>query len=78
MPACQFKIFAMQTYYLLETEPSAYPFAQLLKHKISIWCGIRNATACKHMFELQRVTGRIIHKAGSAKSSIGKAGVTHP
>ena len=44
--------------YLLKTEPSVYSFENLLRDKNTVWDGVTNPVAVRHLRERQ---GRIIH-----------------
>jgi len=39
--------------YLLKTEPSAYSFADLQRDKVTIWDGVTNPVAVKHLREMK-------------------------
>jgi predicted RNA-binding protein with PUA-like domain len=66
---------AMAGYYLLKTEPSEYSFADLLRDKKTIWDGVSNPTAVKHMREMESGARLIIYETGNEKCAVGTATV---
>ena len=65
----------MASAYLLKTEPTEYSFAHLLKDKETIWDGVKNPTAVKHLREMQPGAKLIIYETGDHKSAVGTATV---
>ncbi len=61
--------------YLLKTEPSEYSFADLQREKETIWDGISNPVALKHLREMQPGARLIIYETGDHKSAVGTASV---
>jgi predicted RNA-binding protein with PUA-like domain len=61
--------------YLLKTEPSVYSFADLQREKTTIWDGVTNPTAVKHLREMKPGDRLIIYHTGDDKSAIGTASV---
>jgi predicted RNA-binding protein with PUA-like domain len=61
--------------YLLKTEPSVYSFADLERDKQTIWDGVTNPTAVKHLREMKPGQRLIIYHTGDEKSSVGTATV---
>jgi predicted RNA-binding protein with PUA-like domain len=61
--------------YLLKTEPTVYSFADLERDKQTIWDGVTNPTAVKHLREMKPGERLIIYHTGDEKSSIGTATV---
>jgi predicted RNA-binding protein with PUA-like domain len=61
--------------YLLKTEPSDYSFADLLKDKKTVWEGVKNPTAVKHLREMEHGSRLIIYETGSRKCAVGMATV---
>ena len=39
--------------YLLKTEPTAYSFADLQRDKITVWDGVANPVALRHLREMK-------------------------
>jgi predicted RNA-binding protein with PUA-like domain len=65
----------MPSAYLLKTEPTEYSFADLLKDKETVWDGVSNPTAVKHLREMQAGAKLIIYETGDHRSAVGTATV---
>lgn len=63
------------TSYLLKTEPSEYSFADLQRDKRTIWDGVSNPVALRHLREMQPGVRLIIYETGDHKSAVGTATV---
>lgn len=61
--------------YLLKTEPSEYSFENLERDKETIWDGVSNPVALKHLRAMQPGDGLIIYETGKVKSAVGAASV---
>ncbi len=61
--------------YLLKTEPSVYSFADLEREKSTIWDGVTNPTAVKHLREMKPGEHLVIYHTGDEKSAVGTASV---
>ena len=61
--------------YLLKTEPSEYSFADLEREKETIWDGVSNPVALKHLRAMQAGERLIIYETGDVKSAVGTARV---
>ena len=61
--------------YLLKTEPTVYSFADLQREKVTIWDGVTNPTAVKHLREMKPGEGLVIYETGDHKSVVGTATV---
>ena len=61
--------------YLLKTEPSVYSFAHLEREKSTIWDGVTNPTAVKHLREMKPGERLVIYHTGDEKSAVGTASV---
>jgi predicted RNA-binding protein with PUA-like domain len=61
--------------YLLKTEPSEYSFADLQRAKKTIWDGVANPVALKHLRAMQPGDKLIIYETGDQKSAVGTATV---
>ncbi len=59
--------------YLLKTEPSEYSFADLLRDKQTVWDGITNATALKHLRDIRRGDFLVIYHTGDERQAVGLA-----
>lgn len=61
--------------YLLKTEPTAYSFADLRRDKSTVWDGVANPVALKHLREMKPGDRLVIYETGEHKSAIGTASV---
>lgn len=61
--------------YLLKTEPSVYSFANLEQAKTTIWDGVTNPVAVKHLRGMKPGDGLVIYHTGEEKSAVGTASV---
>jgi len=62
-------------HYLLKTEPTVYSFANLQRDKVTIWDGVTNPTAVKHLREMQLGENLLIYHTGDEKAAVGTATV---
>ena len=62
-------------YYLLKTEPSEYSFADLSRDKETIWDGVANPVALKHLRGMRGGDRLVIYETGNMKSAVGTASV---
>jgi predicted RNA-binding protein with PUA-like domain len=61
--------------YLLKTEPTVYSFANLEREKSTIWDGVTNPAAVKHLREMKPGERLVIYHTGDEKSTVGTASV---
>ena len=61
--------------YLLKTEPTVYSFANLERDKTTVWDGVTNPAAVKHLREMKPGERLIIYHTGDEKSAVGTASV---
>ncbi len=61
--------------YLLKTEPTAYSFADLQRDKQTVWDGVTNPVALKHLREMKPGDRLIVYETGDHKSAVGTASV---
>ena len=62
-------------HYLLKTEPSEYSFADLEREKETIWDGVSNPVALRHLRAMKAGERLIIYETGDVKSAVGTASV---
>src|SRR5260370_4615001 len=62
-------------HYLLKTEPSVYSFADLQKEQSTIWDGVTNPVAVRHLREMKPGDQLVIYHTGDEKSAVGTATV---
>jgi predicted RNA-binding protein with PUA-like domain len=61
--------------YLLKTEPTVYSFADLQRESTTIWDGVTNPAAVKHLREMKPGEHLVIYHTGDEKSAVGTATV---
>jgi len=61
--------------YLLKTEPTVYSFADLEREQSTIWDGVSNPVAVKHLREMKAGERLVIYETGDHKSAVGTATV---
>jgi predicted RNA-binding protein with PUA-like domain len=61
--------------YLLKTEPTVYSFANLQRDNATIWDGVTNPAAVKHLREMKPGDHLVIYHTGDEKSAVGTATV---
>jgi predicted RNA-binding protein with PUA-like domain len=62
--------------YLLKTEPTVYSFADLQRDKSTVWDGVTNPVAVRHLREMVPGDRLVIYHTGDDKSAVGTATVT--
>src|SRR5947209_2651941 len=62
-------------YYLLKTEPSEYSFADLQRDQTTIWDGVTNPVAVKHLREMKKGAKLVIYHTGDERQAVGTATV---
>ena len=62
-------------HYLLKTEPSVYSYAQLQREKTTVWDGVTNPVALKHLRAMKPGDQLVIYHTGEEKSAVGTASV---
>jgi predicted RNA-binding protein with PUA-like domain len=61
--------------YLLKTEPSVYSFDNLVRDKNTVWDGVTNPVAVRHLREMKAGDRLVIYHTGDEKSAVGTAAV---
>jgi predicted RNA-binding protein with PUA-like domain len=61
--------------YLLKTEPTVYSFADLQRDKSTVWDGVENPVALRHLREMKPGDRLVIYETGEHKSAVGTASV---
>ncbi|MGH9587847.1 MAG: EVE domain-containing protein [Acidobacteriaceae bacterium] len=61
--------------YLLKTEPDVYSFADLVREGETVWDGVTNAAAVKHLREMKSGDQLVIYHTGDEKAAVGTAKV---
>jgi predicted RNA-binding protein with PUA-like domain len=61
--------------YLLKTEPTEYSFADLQREGTTVWDGVSNPVALRHLRGMKAGDRLIIYETGDHKSAVGTATV---
>jgi predicted RNA-binding protein with PUA-like domain len=61
--------------YLLKTEPGVYSFADLQRERETIWDGVTNPAAVKHLREMKPGDWLVIYHTGDERTALGTAKV---
>jgi predicted RNA-binding protein with PUA-like domain len=59
--------------WLVKTEPGDYSFEDLRKEKETVWTGVKNPVALKHLRSMKTGDRIIVYHTGSEKSAVGAA-----
>jgi predicted RNA-binding protein with PUA-like domain len=62
--------------WLLKTEPSAYSWARLVDEGATVWDGVKNALALKHLAAVATGDEALVYHTGDEKAAVGIARVT--
>ena len=63
----------MATRWLFKTEPSVYSYQQLVKDKQTMWDGVANNLALKHLKDIKKGEEIFIYHTGDEKAAVGVA-----
>jgi predicted RNA-binding protein with PUA-like domain len=59
--------------WLLKTEPDTYAWDQLVKDKRTVWDGVANNTALKHIRSMKKGDVALIYHTGDERAAVGVA-----
>src|SRR5271157_4385803 len=59
------------TYFLFKSEPGVYSFDDLLRDGETVWDGVTNPTAVKHLREMEPGTKWIFYHTGDERTAVG-------
>lgn len=59
--------------FLVKTEPSTYSFADLTRDKRTVWDGVSNPVALKHMATIRKGDTVVVYHTGDEKQAVGLA-----
>ncbi len=65
----------MANYWILKTEPSTYSYDDLQREKKTMWDGVRNNLALKHIRTMRKGDHLLIYHSGKDKAVVGEADV---
>jgi predicted RNA-binding protein with PUA-like domain len=63
-------------YWLLKTEPDCYSWSDLTRDKKTVWDGITNALALKHMRTMKKGDLALVYHTGDERAALGIAQIT--
>ncbi len=66
----------MPRYWLVKTEPTEYSFEQLMKDKQTVWEGVSNPLALKHLRAMEKGDLVLVYHTGNEKAIVGIAEVS--
>jgi len=58
-------------YFLFKTEPDVYSFDDFLRDQETVWDGVTNPTAVKHLREMSNGTKWIFYHTGDERTAVG-------
>ena len=64
------------TCFLFKTEPDVYSFDDFLRDQETVWDGVANPTAVKHLREMKPGTKWIFYHTGDERTAVGTGTVT--
>jgi predicted RNA-binding protein with PUA-like domain len=59
--------------FLVKTEPSTYSYADLVRDKRTVWDGVSNPVALKHLATIRKGDTVIVYHTGDEKQAVGLA-----
>jgi predicted RNA-binding protein with PUA-like domain len=59
--------------YLVKTEPSTYSFSDLQRDRATVWDGVTNPVALKHLRGMKPGERLVIYHTGDEKTAVGTA-----
>jgi predicted RNA-binding protein with PUA-like domain len=59
------------SYFLFKTEPDVYSFDDFLRDRETVWDGVTNPTAVKHLREMKPGTKWIFYHTGEERTAVG-------
>lgn len=65
----------MPSYYLMKTEPTVYSFDDFLRDQETIWDGVTNPAAVKHLREMKAGAKWIFYHTGEERMAVGTGSV---
>ncbi len=63
-------------YFLFKSEPDVYSFDDFSRDKETVWDGVTNPTAVKHLREMKAGTKWIFYHTGDERAAVGTGTVT--
>jgi len=66
----------MPNYWIIKSEPFKYSFEQLKKDKKTIWDGVRNYEARRHIRQMQKGDKALFYHSNDGKEIVGISSIT--
>lgn len=66
----------MPGHWIVKTEPSTYSHADLVRDGSTVWDGVKNPVAIRHLAAMKRGDEVMIYHTGNEKAAVGLATVT--
>jgi predicted RNA-binding protein with PUA-like domain len=69
------------SYWILKTDADTYPFDRLVRERRTVWDGVSNALALKHIRSMAKGDHALIYHSGDEKALVGLARIVsdpHP
>jgi predicted RNA-binding protein with PUA-like domain len=63
------------SYFLFKSEPEVYSFDNLVRDQETVWDGVTNPTAVKHLREMKPGTHWIFYHTGDERTAVGTGSV---
>jgi predicted RNA-binding protein with PUA-like domain len=60
-------------HFLVKTEPSTYSFADLRRDRRTVWDGVSNPVALRHMAAIRKGDTVVVYHTGGEKAAVGLA-----
>ena len=60
-------------HWLLKTEPSEYAFEDLVREKTTLWEGVKNPLALRHLGSMKAGDDVVVYHTGGARAAVGRA-----
>lgn len=65
----------MPSHWLVKTEPSTYSYGDLVREGVTVWEGVKNPVAMKHLRAMQAGDDVLVYHTADEKAVVGRATV---
>ena len=62
-------------YWLVKSDPESYGFSDLARERRTVWDGVANALALKHLAGMKKGDECLVYESGAVKAVVGRARV---
>jgi predicted RNA-binding protein with PUA-like domain len=69
------RIPSPMAYWIVKTEPSTYSYSDLQRDRKTVWDGVKNPLALKHISQMKVGDDVLIYHTGNEKAAVGQAEV---